>query len=166
MLRHMYECPFKTYKSQLQNIFVQIDKCIFPSCKMYFILFLLAGHYVETYVWVSIQNIFVSIAKHMFPNWQMYFSKLLNVFRSPPPSWSSCWDICTSVQSKYARLGTDLWCAWPVNPQYPTPICHCNRHHHHFARWSSLTWPFSVSVYLVTISSFFCALGLRDIIQI
>ena len=103
MLRHMYECPFKTYLSQLQNFFC--------------------------------------------PNWQMYFSKLLNVFRSPPPSWSSRYNICTSVQSKYARLGTDLWCAWPVNPQYPTPICHWNRHHHHhFACWSSLDFALSVLV--------------------
>ena len=32
----------------------------------------------------------------------MYLFKLQNVFHPPPPpSWSSCWDICTSVPSKY-----------------------------------------------------------------
>ena len=76
------------------------------------------------------------------------------VIPSPLSSLSSSsrwWDICTSVQSKYARLPTDLCCAWPVNPQYPTHICHCCNHHHlhSFARWSSLTSPFSVTICLV-----------------
>ena len=49
------------YLYKLQNVFVQIAKCICPNCKMYLSKFL---------------NVFVQIAKCICPNSKLYLSKL------------------------------------------------------------------------------------------
>ena len=57
-------CRVAHGKNVLQNVFVQIAKCICPNYKMYL---------------SKLQNVFVQIAKYICPNYKMYLSKLLNV---------------------------------------------------------------------------------------